>query len=129
MSKAHVYSDFSDTLEITDSGSVKVLYDEDVIVKSIRAIMATVRGERVRSNFGGSLVRLLFEPIQTGTAEMIKFELRDLIEEYEPRVSVNRVVVNVDYDNNQYDVEILLTILSINRRMRFNTRLRSLADY
>lgn len=127
MPREHVYSDFHKTLEIDERGDVEILYDEDVIIQSIKTIMATVRGERVRSPFGGSLVSLLFEPMGADTAETIKFDLKNIVEQYEPRVEINRIDVVADFDRNSYSVSMLLTIREINRRVRFQTRLRSLA--
>lgn len=128
MPKSHVYSDLDKSLAIDRSGNVTIHYDEAAIVQSIKALMATVNGERVRSGFGGSLVRLLFEPIGENAGQLIGYELKELIENYEPRVSINRISIEVDYDRNSYDITILLRISEINRTTRFTTRLRSLAD-
>lgn len=122
------YSDFHPTLDTTTSGNVKVLYDEQVIVQSIRTILATVQGERVRSSFGSGLVRYLFEPIGRETADDIRAGLLDAIVKNEPRVDVNRVVVIPDFDNNTYDVQIDLFISALSQRTIFEAKLRSFAS-
>jgi phage baseplate assembly protein W len=121
----YTYSDFSPTLDLTPSGNIRVVYDEAVIIQSIKAIMATVSGERVRSPIGSKLVKYLFQTIQPSTANLIKRELTKLIETYEQRVDIQEVLVVGDIDNNRYDIHITLLISEINKTINFETRLRS----
>jgi len=123
----HIYSDFDKELAIDSKGQVEINYDEDVIVESIRMIIAVVAGERVRSPFGGSLVRYLFEPISPDVAEIIGYELREQIERFEPRVTIDVINVYPDIDNNRYEVSVRVTIKSLRTTTTFQTRLRSLA--
>jgi hypothetical protein len=123
----YAYSDFHPKLNLTSSQNVKILYDEEVITQSIRTILATVQGERVRSNFGSGLVRYLFEPISRETAEDIRAGLIQAISENEPRVDVNRVIVTPDIDNYTYDVQIELFISALSQRTIFEAKLRSFA--
>lgn len=122
------YSDFHPKLRLTSSGNVSVIYDEDVIIQSIRTILATVQGERVRTNFGSSMVRYLFEPISVDTAEDIRAGLIEAIVKHEPRVEVSRVMVRPDPDANSYSVMIELYISELSKRKIFETKLRSFAD-
>ncbi|MDA3807084.1 MAG: GPW/gp25 family protein [Thiomicrorhabdus sp.] len=121
----YTYSDFSPTLDLTPSGNIRVVYDEAVIIQSIKSIMATVSGERVRSPIGSKLVKYLFQTIQPSTANLIKRELTKLIETYEQRVDIQEVLVVGDIDNNRYDIHITLLISEINKTINFETRLRS----
>lgn len=127
MPSDYVYSDFHKDLKIDDNGNVTVLYDEDVIVQSIKSLMATVTGERVRSNIGGSLIRLLFEPIDEYIEDEIQSALTEIIERYEPRVDIVRIIANADPDANTIDVQVNLRLKKTRRPVTFNTRLRSLS--
>jgi hypothetical protein len=121
----YTYSDFDSKLSLMRSGNIKINYDEDAIIQSIRHIMATVKGERVRSDFGGGIVRFLFEPISADTADMIRHNIIQVITNFEPRVEVRQVIVNPDPDTNTYGVSIDLYITELARRKIFETRLQS----
>jgi phage baseplate assembly protein W len=123
--KDFVYSDFDSYLNITDSGNVKVIYDEEVIIQSIKHIMATLSGERVRSDFGGSLVRVLFEPMSQYTVENIRRIISSAIGIYEPRVEISQLVITPDYDLGAYDVRLELIIRSLNRRLTYPIKLNT----
>jgi len=127
MSRDFVYSDLDKDLKILPNGNIKILYDEDAIRQSLKTIMATATGERVRSAFGGSLLPLLFEPMDEYLEDTIRIEIERVITQNEPRVRVQGILVRANRDNNSIDVQINVRIKRINRPVRFNTRLRSFA--
>jgi phage baseplate assembly protein W len=125
MKAKYVYSDFDSHLIIDDNGNVKVLYDEDVIIQSIRHIMATVSGERVRNDIGGSLIRLLFQPIDDELTEDIRDILIDYITKYEDRVIIESISVDPLYDLNAYNIQMRFYIRELNKNVSYQTALRS----
>jgi phage baseplate assembly protein W len=125
----YVYSDMKPTLEITRDGNVSKNYDVDVIVQSIRTILATVSGERVRNPIGARVVRLLFEPMSDDLARRLRTEILETILRYEPRVSPDAFSVVPNYDNNSYEIYMLLRIEGIQRPIKEVLRLRSFATY
>lgn len=127
MANDFVYSDIDRFLTVRDSGQVLVHYDEDAVIQSLRNIIATSAGERVRSPFGGSLLPLLFEPMDEYIADDIQRELERVITENEPRVTIQSIIVRANHDNNSIDVQINVRINKLNRLTRFNTSLRSFA--
>ena len=44
-------------------------------------------------------------------ASIIKSEIREVLERYEPRISVDSILCNPDEMNNGYDVELTYTII------------------
>jgi phage baseplate assembly protein W len=128
MKSDYVYSDFTSHLNIDANGNIIVLYDEEVIIQSIKHIMATLSGERVRSDIGGSLVRLLFEPMNYYTTENIRRILSSSISIYEPRVEIDQLVISPNYDLGAYDIRMELIIRSLNKRLTFPTRLRTFSQ-
>lgn len=128
MAKDFVYSDLDKDLTIERDGNIKINYDEDVIRQSIKTIMAVASGERVRSSFGGSLVPLLFRPIDEYLEDDIARELNRVITQNESRVNIRSIIVRADRDRNSIDVEILVNIKKINKASRFRTSLRSFAS-
>jgi phage baseplate assembly protein W len=125
MKAKYVYSDFDSHLTIDDNGNVKVLYDEDAIIQSIRHIMATVSGERVRNDIGGSLIRLLFQPIDDELTEDIRDILIDSITKYEDRVIIEAISVEPLYDLNAYNIQMRFYIRELNKNVSYQTALRS----
>lgn len=124
----YIYSDLTIDLNTDRRGNVELLYDDEVIIQSIKNILATVSNERVRNPIGSSLVSYLFEPIDEDAADDIRTEIRDAILRYEPRVTNVRVRALANEDQNSYDISISLRIKNLSRPVQFNTRLRSLAD-
>lgn len=123
--KSYTFSDFDSQLQITNSGNVKVVYDKDVILQSIKHIMATVSGERVRSSFGGSLVGLLFQPMDEDLVFEIRRILTDAILKFEPRVGITQLSVYPNYDGNYYDIRFDLFIKDINEVLQYDAKLRA----
>ncbi len=86
--------------------------DKAAIVQAIQGILLTRKGERpFQPNLGSGLQDMLFEPLDYGSAAMIKQEIQSCINKYEPRVRVQTIYCNVDFDNNGYNVEMQYKIV------------------
>lgn len=122
----YTYSDVDSRLRITPSGNVEIKYDEDVIIQSIENILSTVFGEDVRSSIGSRLIALLGRPMDSDTVSDITDTIRENITDFEPRVTIERINVQPEYDRGTYDVSIQMRIRELPRRLNFNRRLRTL---
>jgi phage baseplate assembly protein W len=90
------------------------LKNESAIARAVRNLILTGRGERFFDPIYGSEVKkLLFENVDVETAITLREEIRLVIENYEPRVVVNDVIVTPDVDNNQFLVTIDYRIVGI----------------
>jgi phage baseplate assembly protein W len=70
---------------------------EPNIREAIQVILKTAPGERLRlARFGAGLDRLLFEPNTTATRHQIAERIRNAVAEWEPRVTVQSVRVDLD---------------------------------
>jgi len=79
--------------------------NETAIARSIRNLVLTYPGERFfNQNLGSKVSRSLFENIDDISASVIKDEIENTIKNYEPRVNLIDVLVNPDYDNNNFNV-------------------------
>ena len=88
--------------------------NETAIARSVRNLVLTYPGERFfNSNLGSRVSRALFDNIDRVSASIIQDEIRNTIENYEPRVNLTGVDVNPDYDNNTFNVTIRYTIVGI----------------
>ena len=88
--------------------------NETAIARSVRNLVLTYPGERFfNSNLGSRVSRALFDNIDRVSASIIQDEIRNTIENYEPRVNLTGVDVSPDYDNNTFNVTIRYTIVGI----------------
>ena len=86
--------------------------DKAAIVQSITALLLTMKGERpFQPQLGCNVQKVLFEPLDYGSAGLIKSEIRNTLNRYEPRISINSILCVPDFDNNGFQVELKYTIV------------------
>ena len=82
------------------NGSIALVSDEREIEESIRVVLATSPGERpMRPEFGCRIQEHVFAPVTAGTAGILAYEVRQSLEQWEPRVTVDDVSVSYDADD------------------------------
>lgn len=88
------------------------LKNETAIARSLRNIVFTLPGEKFfNENFGSRVSRSLFENVDEISASIIRDEIRNSINNYEPRVQLIEVQTIPDYDNGSFDVVINYRII------------------
>jgi len=86
--------------------------DKAAIFQSITALLMTNKGERpFKPDLGSGIRESLFEPLDYATGGLIRGQVIDCINRYEPRISLDNVIVEPDDLNNGYNVEIFFTIV------------------
>ena len=86
--------------------------NENAIARSLRNIVFTTPGEKFfNQSFGSRITESLFENIDEITATIIVDEIRQSIDNYEPRVEVDDVRAFPDYENNRFDVTITYDVI------------------
>ena len=94
-----------------------IVKDKAAVAQSIKGLLLTRRGERpFQPQLGSGLQDLLFEPLDYGSAGLIKKEILETLNRYEPRISIQSLVCYPDGDNNGYEVELEYLILGRNDR-------------
>jgi phage baseplate assembly protein W len=89
-----------------------VLKNETAIARSIRNIVFTLPGEKFfNPNFGSRVSRSLFENVDEISASIINDEIRNSINNFEPRVSLIDVQTIPDFDNGAFDVNIIYRVV------------------
>ena len=89
-----------------------VLKNETAIARSIRNIVFTLPGEKFfNPNFGSRVSRSLFENVDEISASIINDEIRNSINNFEPRVSLINVQTIPDFDNGAFDVTIVYRVV------------------
>ena len=93
------------------TNDVVVSKDASAIKQAIVNVLLTNRGERLMNpNYGSDIRRYLFEPLDYGTANQIKGNIRDTIERFEPRISVVRLKASPNYDDNGFDITMTYSV-------------------
>ena len=90
------------------------LRNENAIARSVRNLVQTIQGERpFQPVLGSNVQNLLFDNMDKLTAAALKEEIRNTIENYEPRVEIEEIIVDPNFDNNEFNVTVQYYIVGI----------------
>ena len=96
------------------SNDLIALKNESAIARSVRNLVLTGQGERpFQPVLGTGVSRLLFDNMDKLTASAIRSELRTTIENYEPRVEINEIIVEPDFEGNAFHVTLQYFIIGM----------------
>ena len=95
-------------LRVDQSGSLAMTFGADDIDASLRMVLITAPGERLmRPQFGCRIWDLLFEPINANTIGLMAEAVRDAVSQWEPRVTLEDVLIDPDPRDNS---RVLITL-------------------
>ena len=81
--------------------------DKAAIVQAITALILTNKGERpFQPDLGCDVRTLLFEPLDYGSAAMIKAEIVSTLESFEPRIAIRQIACFINDADNGFDIEL-----------------------
>ena len=113
MPEVSTFKDLSITFKkhpVTDD--LVTVKDKAAVAQSIKGLLLTRRGERpFQPDLGSGLQNLLFEPLDYGSGALIKKEIKETLNRYEPRISITKLMCYPDVSNNGYEVELEYFIL------------------
>ena len=96
------------------SNDLLAIKNETAIARSVRNLIFTLQGERFfNQDLGSRVSRALFENIDRISASVIEDEIRNTIDNFEPRVRLTDVSVTPDYSNNEFNVTLSYDIVGI----------------
>ena len=109
-----VYKDFDTLFNIHPvTRKLNVLTNVDAVVRSVKNLVLTNKGERPYQPFLGCDVRnRLFELNDGFTEDEIVENIEEVIGEYEPRAELIDVIANVRPDQNAVDVSITFRVIN-----------------
>lgn len=91
---------------------VKVV-DDNAIKQSIEYLLDLDYYDSPFQHEKGSRVkRLLFDPMGVDTVIELREAIEEVLDKYEPRITVHDVEVDPDYDNALYNVKIVFKIIN-----------------
>ena len=84
-------------LRLDQTGGFALVTDEREIEEAIRLIIGTAYGERpMRPDFGCAIHDFVFAEANAATAGRIAYEVRASLTRWEPRITVEDIVVTID---------------------------------
>jgi phage baseplate assembly protein W len=93
---------------------IGILYDSDAVKQAVVNLVLTKNYERpFHPEIGCNVTALLFDNITSITALSIQVSIQNVINNFEPRVQLQSVVVIADPDNNGYNATITFYVLNI----------------
>jgi hypothetical protein len=96
---------------------LKIDYDEKAIYNSISNIFNTKKGQKILNPlFGLDIEQYLFENISKENGATIGTTIYEELALYEPRIIVNDVAVVARPNQNEYKIDISITIPSLNNK-------------
>ena len=103
-----IYSDLDLTFARNPgTGDVSISYDEQAVIRSVRNLLMTNFYERpFQPTLGSNLNAFLFEQISAITASSIETEIKNVVNNFEPRVSIDNVEVVAIEDANAFYVNL-----------------------
>lgn len=116
MPSSTIFKDLSITFDKNPvTNDLLVTKNDAAIKRSIYNLILTTPGERFfNPNIGCGVKNLLFEPLDFITASNIRDEIEYTIRAFEPRVSVQQIDVDINDNQNAFEVLINYTIIGDN---------------
>lgn len=113
--KTELYSDFLTNFDQNPiTGTLARVTNEESVKQSLRNLVLTNTGERFYDNNKGSKIRQsLFESYDPDNLEIIKIQLKETIDAYEPRANILDINFTDGLDENSYGVSIIFSIINI----------------
>jgi phage baseplate assembly protein W len=95
--------------------------DEMAVINSIKNLMMTNHYERpFQPDLGSNVRRLLFENLDKITAISMEREIRQVVENYEPRAQIKTLDILPDTDNNGFSVRMEFYIMNMTDPVTIN---------
>jgi phage baseplate assembly protein W len=95
--------------------------DEMAVINSIKNLMMTNHYERpFQPDLGSNVRRLLFENLDKITAISMEREIRQVVENYEPRAQIKTLDILPDVDNNGFSVRMEFYIMNMTDPVTIN---------
>ena len=108
----NIYSDIDLTfIPNPVTGDVSLSYDEQAVIRSIRNLLLTNFYERpFQPKLGSNLNAFLFENTSAITSSALEKEISAVIRNFEPRATINSLVVTALEDLNAFFIELSVYI-------------------
>lgn len=121
------YEDLSLDPLINSEGNVSTVLNEKSIKQSLLMIIETARGSRIFSpDYGCRIKGFLFEPFDEATGKQIGLEIEETLRNYERRIEVVNINVNMDWKLTSYDINVIYRVKNTQTVDIINVKLEKL---
>lgn len=125
INKNYIFKDsLFDLHSNTKRNDLRVAVDYQAVQNGIQNLFLFKQGERILlPEFGNSLYKYLYEPINDLTAEKIRNEISFMFEKWEPRVQILGISVQGVIDEQMYKIVIAYIVPAISKqnKLEFST--------
>ena len=91
-----------------------ILANERAIVRSVRNLVETIPTERFFNSLIGTEIRdSLFENFERSTVTIIEDQVREVVANFEPRVTDVGIQVDARPDDNEFEVTVFFEIVGL----------------
>jgi len=96
---------------VNSEGDLSSVTNRDCIKQSLKMMLNTAKGTRIfNSDYGCRVRAFLFEPFDNSTAQRIGNELEESIKNYEQRIQLLNINVDMILSTTSYEVAIVYRI-------------------
>jgi len=121
------WKDMSMELDTKNDGDIEDMTDNDAVINSITNIISTLQGSRrMLPTFAANVYGLLFDPLDEITAQEIGENMIGAIDDWDDRVTVKDLLIEPNYDQNRYDIEVTISINNSQETQTISTILYAL---
>lgn len=96
------------------TNDIGILRNEDAIKKSVINLVRTKVGERFfNSLIGTNIDKYLFDLAESGLKDPLENEIRTVLTNFEPRISITEIDANIIPDENEVEIKITYDIVGL----------------
>jgi len=101
-----IYSDIDLTFNrLPVTNDIALRYNDQSVIASVRNLLLTNFYERpFQPSLGSNIDAILFEQSDGITSNILENEIRNVIKNFEPRVTINQIIIQPDSDNNSFNL-------------------------
>jgi phage baseplate assembly protein W len=115
MAEQIFYRDLSLNPTVNSEGDIATVTNRDSIKQALKMLLNTGKGSRIfMPDYGCRIRGFLFEMFDETTAKRLGNEIQETIKNYEPRVEILNVTVDMLFASSSYDVSVLYRIVNTN---------------
>jgi phage baseplate assembly protein W len=109
------------------TNDVNKLSDVEAVKRSVRNLINTNHYERpFHPEIGSDVRSLLFEPMTPLTALNLQRKVAEVLNNFEPRISLQQILANPNIDRNSYELKIMFYVVGSNSPVEVETFLERL---
>jgi len=109
------YTQNTQLLKTREIKDIQASEDVDAIKNSLFNLFTTMPGQKILNPiYGLNLTQYLFTGVSVANARIIGEAINQGIAQFEPRIKLLKLNIETDYDNNQYNISMIISVPSLN---------------